>query len=75
MVGFFHRFWLKRKNGENDIVVDWKIVCLNVDNGFMSFGFEGKKGLFVVHSLWVGVQTLHNHFRLQKERFTSLCFY
>jgi hypothetical protein len=60
MVGFFHRFWLKRKKGENEIVVDWKIVCLKVDNGFMSFGFEGKKGLFVVQGLWAEYQSLFN---------------
>lgn len=38
MVGFFHRFWLKRKKGENDeiVVVAWKILYLKVDNGFMS---------------------------------------
>lgn len=38
MVGFFHRFWLKRKKGENDevVVVGWKILYLKVDNGFMS---------------------------------------
>jgi hypothetical protein len=60
MVGFFHRFWLKRKKGENEIVVDWKIVCLKVDNGFMSFGLEGKKGLFVVQGLWAEYQSLIN---------------
>lgn len=38
MVGFFHRFWLKRKKSENDevVVVGWKILYLKVDNGFMS---------------------------------------
>ena len=37
MVGFFHRFWLKKKKGENVVVVvGWKILYLKVDNGFMS---------------------------------------
>lgn len=37
MVGFFHRFWLKMKKGENDevVVADWKILYRKVDNGFI----------------------------------------
>lgn len=35
MVGFFHRRWWKRMKGEKEMVVDWKILYLRLDNGFM----------------------------------------